>query len=133
MVSLKNDPPLVVASLAMIMQITPRMVPMPVTMPARRHRVVVKPPGGERRQFEKRAERIDQEIDALAHRNLAAVAMALHHPVAAAGERPGLPRAQRLQQAVIDRGVGLKVWDRGSIVLVSVAMRYRRLPVLRGC
>ena len=34
MVSLKNEPPLVVASLAMIMQVTPRIVPMPVTMPA---------------------------------------------------------------------------------------------------
>ncbi len=34
MVSLKNEPPFVVASLAMIMQITPRMVPIPVTRPA---------------------------------------------------------------------------------------------------
>ena len=72
------------------------------------HRVVVEPPGGERREFEKRAERIDQEVDALAHRNLAAVAMALHHAVAAAGQRPGLPRLQRLQQAVIDRGIRLE-------------------------
>ena len=63
-----------------------------------RYRVVVEPPGRQRRQFEKRAERIDQEIDAFAHRNLAAVAMALHHPLAAAGKRPGLPRAQRLQR-----------------------------------
>ena len=72
------------------------------------HGVVVQPPGGKRRQLQERAERIDQEVDALAHRNLAAVAMALDHAVAAAGERPGLPRAQSLQQAVIDAGIGLE-------------------------
>jgi hypothetical protein len=31
---LKNEPPFTVASLAMIMQTTPRIVPMPLTIPA---------------------------------------------------------------------------------------------------
>ena len=67
------------------------------------HRVVVKSPGGERRQFQKWTQGIDQQIDALAHRNLAAITMPLHHSIAAAGQRPRLPRPQRLQQPVIDR------------------------------
>jgi hypothetical protein len=70
------------------------------------HGVVVQPPGGERRQLEKGAERIDQQVDALAHRDLAALAMALDHALAAAGQPPCLPLAQRLQQAIIDGGVG---------------------------
>ena len=108
MVSLKNEPPLVVASLAMIMQITPRMVPIPVTMPAPGTALSYSPQAASGDKFEERAERIDQQIDALAHRNLAAVAMALDHPLAAAGQRPGLPLAQRPQQAVIDRRIGLE-------------------------
>ena len=73
-----------------------------------RHRIVVEAPGRERRQLQERAERIDQEVDAFAHGNLAAVAMALDHAVAAAGERPGLPRAQGFQEAIINARIGLK-------------------------
>ena len=73
-----------------------------------RYGIVVEAPGRKRGEFEKRAERVDQQIDPFTHRNLAAVAVALDHPVAATGERPGLPGPQRLQQAVIDRGVGLE-------------------------
>src|ERR1700743_2137076 len=72
------------------------------------YRIVVQSPGGKRRQLEERAQRIDQKVDPLTHRNLAAVAMTLHHAVAAAGQRPGLPRAQCFQEAVVDRGVGLE-------------------------
>jgi hypothetical protein len=34
--------------------------------------------------------------------------MALDHAVAAAGERPGLPRPQGFQEAVVDARIGLK-------------------------
>ncbi len=73
----------------------------------RRHRIVIKAPCGERRQFEERAERIDQHVDTVAGRNLAALAMAHHHALAAAGERPGLALMQRLDQTVVNGGVRL--------------------------
>jgi len=60
------------------------------------------------RVLEEGTERIDQQIDALAHRNFPALAMPRDHALAAAGQRPGLPFAQRLQQAVIDGGIGLE-------------------------
>jgi hypothetical protein len=75
--------------------------------PGAGHRVVVQSPGRERREFEERTQGVDQQINAFAHRNLAAVAMPLHHAVAAAGQRPGLPRAQCLEQPVVNSRVGL--------------------------
>ncbi len=75
--------------------------------------VVVQPPGGQRRQLEEGAERIEQQVDAFAHRDLAARAMPRDHALAAARHRPGLPLAQSLQQAVIDRGIGLERLGRG--------------------
>jgi hypothetical protein len=81
----------------MIMQTTPRTVPM--------HRIVIEAPCGERRQLEKRTERIDQHVDTVAGRNFAALAMAHHHALPAAGERPGLPLMQRLDQTVVNGNV----------------------------
>ena len=75
--------------------------------PGRGHRIVVEPPCRERREFEERAERINQHVDTVAGRNLAALAMAHHHALAAAGQRPGLTLMQRLDQAIVNRGVGL--------------------------
>ena len=57
---------------------------MPVTMPAPGRLVVVHLPRGQRRQLEKRRARIEQPIDALAHRQLALLAMPLQVARAAA-------------------------------------------------
>jgi hypothetical protein len=50
---------------------------MPVTIPGAGRLAVVHVPGGERRELEERRARVEQPVDALAHRQLALLAMAL--------------------------------------------------------
>ena len=97
-VSWKNEPPFTVASLAMIMQGVPAITPMPVTMPADGHLVVVEAPGGERRELEKGRERIDQQVDALAHRHLVARVVTLDQPRSAARQGMRMTRTQLDEQ-----------------------------------
>ena len=96
---------------------------MPVTIPARRRVVVVQVPRGERRELEERRAAIEQLVDALAHRQLALLAMALRRT----GRRP-----PRLTAAVRSRSSATsavsRAWlsrnssDRGSICVSMTSM-----------
>ena len=74
-----------VASLATTTQVVPSTRPMPVTIPAPGRIVVVQAGRGERAQLEERRARVEEALDPLADRELAALAMALDRALVAAG------------------------------------------------
>ena len=89
----KYEPPLTVASFATTTQQRPSITPIPVTMPGRRRLAVVDLPGGKGVQLQECRAGVDEQVDALPRRELAARAMALGRALAAAGgdERGALP------------------------------------------
>ena len=74
---MEEQPPLTVASLAMIMHGVPCTTPIPVTIPAAGTSLPYIPQRRQRRQLEERRRRIDQPVDAVAHQQLAALEVAL--------------------------------------------------------
>jgi hypothetical protein len=86
-----------------------------------RHLVAIEPPGGERREFEERRLRIEQEIDALAHHDLSALLVAGAHRVAAAG------RDQRM--ALAQSGEHRRERGRGAGCFHSVGVVHGSVPV----
>ena len=79
-----------VASLATIAHCRPSTTPMPVTIPARGRVAVVELERGERVQLEERGAGVDEAVDPLARRELAARAMPLERlPAASACDERG--------------------------------------------
>ena len=90
----KYEPPLTVASLATITHSRPQHGADARHEPGARRLVVVDAEGRERRELEPGRVRIEQQVDALAHRQLAAPAMALERGRASALARIGETRVQ---------------------------------------
>ena len=92
---------------------------MPVTRPAPGRVVVVHVPRGERRELEEGRARIEQPVDALAHRQLALFAMALEilGPAALAAHRE--PVAELFHEAGDMLAVGVKFRGVGSNLTVN--------------
>ena len=109
-------PPLTVASLATISTSRPATAPDARSRRRRRRVAVVHVPGRQRRQLEERRARIDELFDALAHRQLALLAMPL---TGIWRRRPGGPcsaaRDIRRRAPASDRG-----WREIQSPLVSI-------------
>ena len=84
-------PPFTVASFATTTHSMPSMMPMPVTMP-RPGVAVVEAVGGKGRQLEEGGARVDEALDALADRELAALAVAGDRAIVATGAPGGEAR-----------------------------------------
>ena len=106
-------PPLTVASLATMSTSRPETRPMPVTIPAAGRFVVVDVPRGKRRELEKGGARIEQLVDAFAHRQFALRAMPFDVFGAAALARDGLALAQLAHQLLHPGAVGAEGLRRG--------------------
>ena len=93
-------PPFTVASLATTITSRPLDAADAGDEAGRRRLALVHVPGGQRRQLEPRRAGVEQPVDALAHRQLALLAVALERPLAAAAAGLGQPLAQLGDEAL---------------------------------
>ena len=115
-----------VASLATTTQVVPSIRPIPVTIPARGRVVVVEAGGGQRAQLEEGRARVEQALDALADRQLAALPVALDRAVVATGAATGddgLPARRSATSAAIASWFARVSTDLGSSRLRMTGMR----------
>ncbi len=101
-------------------------MPIPVTMPGRRGLASVRLPGGELVELEEGAARVDEQVDALACRQLPARAMARHRRLAAA-ERHGGGTVAQLRHELLHAVATLL--ERRVVVDPARQRRHRAEPI----
>ena len=96
---------------------------MPVTMPGRRHRLVVQLPGRQRRQFEEGGARVEQAVDPVPHQQLAPLQVALAGPFVSALAHEGepRPRSSATSSAIVGPAPGGRLVGRDRAGRIALA------------